>query len=532
MSFFTQLSGMFGPKGTSNKPQKVEQKPKQQQQVQQKPVHQQKQQQPQPQPQQKVQVQPKPVVMDDTTLREVQARAREIIVEAKDEALQIREKAEREARNLRQELLDKERSIDQKLASIEVKTKMLEDKDQAIVREQQDLKKKNEQVEETRAQLIKKLEHVAGMTRDSAKAQIMESLEKKLHKEMAEMIQAFEDKAREEADVKARDILVDAMKHGATDYVAEYTVSIVKLPDDEVKGRIIGKDGRNIRAFEQATGIDIDLDDQPGQVRLSSFDPVRREIARVSLERLIKDGRIQPSRIEEVVKKVTSEIQKIMFEEGKKLCHTVGVYNMPTEIIQVLGRFKYRFSYGQNLIAHTIEETKIGIALAKETGANVDTVRLGCLLHDIGKVVEGEEGSHVEVGVALLKKYRIPQNVIDCVEQHHEDVPFTSNESMLVYISDAISGARPGARYENYEEYVKRLTKLEDIAKSYKPVREAFAIQAGREVRVILNPDESSDEDVIVLSHTIKERVQKEMTYPGTVTVTVIREKRAVDVAK
>lgn len=487
-------------------------------------------QQPKPQPKQPQQVQ-KPV-MDDATIREVQARAREIIVEAKDEALQIREKAEREARNLRQELGDKERSIDQKLAAVDVKTRFLEDKEKDLSKSQQEIKRKFDQAEEARQQLIKKLEHVAGLSREQAKQQILESLEKKLHKEMAEMIQAAEDQAKEESDAKARDILVDSMKHGATDYVAEYTVSIVKLPDDDVKGRIIGKDGRNIRSFEQATGVDIDLDDQPGQVRLSSFDPVRREIARVSLERLIKDGRIQPSRIEEVVKKVTQEIQKIMFEEGKKLCHTVGVYNLPPEIIQVLGRFKYRFSYGQNLIAHTIEETKIGIALAKEVGANVDTVRLGCLLHDIGKVVEGEEGSHVEIGVQLLRKYKIPQNIIDCVEQHHEDVPFTSNESMLVYISDAISGARPGARYENYEEYVKRLTKLEDIAKSYKAVREAYAIQAGREVRVILNPDDSSDEDVIVLSHSIKERVQKEMTYPGTVTVTVVREKRAVDVAK
>lgn len=523
MSLFSQLSGMFGQPTQHVKKPPMQVKKKPQFRPQQKPqFHQQKQSKPQQQMPQ----------MDESSLREVQARAREIIVEAKDEALQIREKAEREARAARQELLDKERSVEQKSASLEARAKLIDEKEQELSGYRQDLEKKTGQVEETRQQFIKKLEHVAGITRDQAKQQILENLEKKLHKEMAEMIQAAEDKAKEEADVKARDILVDAMKHGATDYVAEYTVSIVKLPDEEVKGRIIGKDGRNIRAFEQATGVDIDLDDQPGQVRLSSFDPVRREIARVSLERLIKDGRIQPSRIEEVVKKVTQEIQKIMFEEGKRLCHTVGVYNLPAEILQILGRFKYRFSYGQNLIAHTIEETKIGIALAKEIGANVDTVRLGCLLHDIGKVVENEEGSHVEIGVQLLHKYKIPENVIDCVEQHHEDTPFTSNESTLVYIADAISGARPGARYENYEEYVKRLTKLEEIAKSYNAVKDAYAIQAGREVRVILNPDNSTDEDVIVLAHTIKERVQKEMTYPGTVTVTVTREKRGVDVAK
>jgi ribonuclease Y len=360
----------------------------------------------------------------------------------------------------------------------------------------------------------------------------LENLAKDLSQESAQMIQASENKAKEEADDKAREILIDAMKHGATTYVPEYTVSIVKIADDEVKGRIIGKDGRNIRSFELATGVDVDLDDQPGQVRLSSFDPVRREIARITLETLIKDGRIQPTRIEETVQKVSSQLQKIMYEEGKKLCHAVGVYNLPSDLMQILGRFKYRFSYGQNLIAHTLEETKIGIALAQEVGANVEVVKLGCLLHDIGKVVTEEEGSHVEIGVNLLKKYRIPQVVIDCVEQHHEDVEFTSNESVLVYVADAISGARPGARYENYDEYVKRLTTLEGIAKSYDGVREAYAIQAGREVRVILNPDSSKDDDAIVLAHKIKERVQAEMTYPGTVTVTVIREVRGTDIAK
>ena len=233
-----------------------------------------------------------------------------------------------------------------------------------------------------------------------------------------------------------------------------------------------------------------------------------------------------------MVAKVTSEIEKITFEEGKKLCHAVGVYNLPADLMQILGRFKYRFSYGQNLIAHTLEETKIGIALAKEVGVNVEVVKLGCLLHDIGKVVTTEEGSHVEIGVNLLKKYRIPQVVIDCVEQHHEDVAFTSNESVLVYIADAISGSRPGARYENYDEYVKRLTALETIAKAHEQVREAYAIQAGREIRVILNPEKSSDEDTIVLAHKIKEQVQAELTYPGTVTVTVIREMRGIDVAK
>ncbi len=527
MSFFGTISSMFAqPKKQGGFQPQRQQKKSIQVKSQPRVIPLQKQVLASPQPQRQS------VPMDDAQLREAQARAREIIVEAKDEALAIREKAEREARLLRQEISDKERSLDQKLSSIDARLKLLDDRDKELETKRANIEKLKEEIETLRNQFVKKLEHVAGLTRDQAKQQILENLETELAKDTAQMIQAAENKAKEESDDKAREILIDAMKHGATEYVPEYTVSIVKIADDEVKGRIIGKDGRNIRSFELITGVDVDLDDQPGQVRLSCFDPVRREIARITLEHLIKDGRIQPTRIEETVQKVTSELQKVMYEEGKKLCHAVGIYNLPADLMQILGRFKYRFSYGQNLIAHTLEETRIGMALAQEIGANVEVVKLGCLLHDIGKVVNDEEGSHVELGVNLLKKYRIPQVVIDCVEQHHEDTPFTSNESVLVYIADAISGARPGARYENYDEYVKRLTNLETIAKSYDSVREAYAIQAGREVRVILNPDTSKDDDAVVLSHKIKDRVQAEMTYPGTVTVTVIREVRSVDVAK
>ncbi len=468
----------------------------------------------------------------DATLREAQARAREIIVEAKAEALSLRETGERELRHIREQITQSERSFDQKLAGIEVRLKVLDDRDRELSKRKEDLDNRSLQLEETRTKLLQKLEQVAGLTREAAKKQLLEDVEKKVSREMAEVVQEKVNQAKEEADDQAKEILVDAMKHGATNYVSEYTISVVQLPNEDIKGKIIGKEGRNIRAFEQVTGVDVDLDDQPGAVRLSSFDPVRREVARITLERLVKDGRIQPSRIEEVIKKVREEVDKIMFEEGKKLCHAVGVYNMPHDIIAMLGRFKYRFSYGQNMIAHTLEETKIGIALAHEVGANVDTVRLGCLLHDIGKIVTEEEGSHIELGVNLLRKYRMPQAVIDCVEQHHEDKPFTNTEAVLVYVADAISGARPGARYENYEEYVKRLSKLEEIAKSDPKVKEAYAIQAGREVRVIVHPEKATDEDVLLLSHTIKDRIKSEVVYPGTVTVTVIREMRAVDVAK
>lgn len=471
-------------------------------------------------------------IMDDSAIREAQARAREIVVEAKDEALKIRELAEEEARRTRQSLADQQRSIEQKLNNLEHRLNVLDQKEEHLDALKTSLEGETQGLKVTKEKVLQKLEEVSQMTTEEAKSFLLDNLERKLAKEMALMIRQKEEETKQQADEKAREILVDAMKHGATDYVPEYTLSVVKIPDEEVKGRIIGKAGRNIHAFERVTGVDVDLDGSPDEVRLSCFDPVRREIAKVALEQLVKDGRIQPSRIEEVVAKVTKDIEKIMFEAGKKLCHAVGVYNMPNDIIAMLGRFKYRFSYGQNLIAHTLEETKIGIKLAHEVGANVEVVKLGCLLHDIGKVIPDDEGSHVELGVKLLKKYNFPKPVIDAVAQHHEDEPFSGVEQMLVYIADAISGARPGARYENYDEYVARLEKLEEIAKSYDGVEQAYAIQAGREVRVILNPKQSRDDDVIALSHTIKDRIQNEMTYPGTVTVTVIRESRSVDVAK
>lgn len=348
---------------------------------------------------------------------------------------------------------------------------------------------------------------------------------------MAQLIRQREEEAKNEADERVKDILVDAMKHGATDYVPEYTVSTVTLPSEEAKGKIIGKSGRNIHTFERYTGVDVDLDTSPTEVRLSCFDPVRREIAKIALERLVKDGRIQPTRIEEVVDKVRSELDKVMFEAGKKLCHDVGVYNLPTDLMRMLGKFKYRFSYGQNLIVHTLEETRLGIKLAHELKVDVNVVKLGCLLHDIGKVSEEADGSHVELGVKIAQKFGLPKPVIDCIAQHHEDEPFSGPEQMLVYIADAISGARPGARYENYDEYVQRLQKLEAIATAYPVVKQAYAIQAGREVRVILEPEKSKDDDVQVLAMKIRDEIKNTLTYPGTVTVTVLREVRTQQVA-
>lgn len=527
MSLFKTLSGVFSAGQQSKKPASQKQKPtktgKSGKTFHKKPKH-------KPRPQ----VEPKPqvAVVDQNLVREAQAKAREIVIEAKDEALQIRAKAEAVLRKSQNEYSQKQSQLNQQetqlarlQASSEAKEKFLEDQEAVIKRRLADIDK-------AKLTYVKKIQEAAGVTGDEAKKIIFDNLQKRLDKDIAKTIVAAEEKAREESDLKAQEILIDAMKHGATDYVAEYTVSTVKLPSEDSKGRIIGKEGRNIRAFEKITGVDVDLDETPGEVRISSFDPVRREVAKVSLKRLLADGRIQPTRIEEYVRKARQDLEKIMFEEGKKLCHAVGVYNLPRELIAKLGEFKFRFSYGQNMITHTLEETKIGIALATEVGVNVDTVKLGCLLHDIGKVIHDEEGSHVELGVKLLKKYKMPQAVIDCVAQHHEDEPFTSSESVLVYVADAISGARPGARYENYDEYVKRLNKLEEIATSYEGVGEAYVIQAGREVRVIVKPDTINDEGIKQLAFDIKERVRSEMTYPGTVTVTVMRETRASEVAK
>ncbi|OGY17227.1 MAG: ribonuclease Y [Candidatus Chisholmbacteria bacterium RIFCSPHIGHO2_01_FULL_49_18] len=463
---------------------------------------------------------------------EIEARAREIIIDAKDEALRIRRAAEDEVRKMREESSAREQQLLRAEAHLEER--------QTLINRQQDennqikarIDAEHQEIEEVRKKAIAKLEEIAKLSKDQAKEELFDRLDKELSEEMAKRIRDAEEKAKEEVEEKSREILVEGMRHGATDYVAEYTVSTVKLPDEEMKGRIIGKEGRNIRSFERATGVDVDLDETPGEVRLSSFDSIRREVARVTLTRLIADGRIQPSRIEEFVEKTQRELERTMFEEGKRLCHEVKVYNLPRELVQMLGRFKYRFSYGQNMIAHTLEETKIGVSLAQEVGVNVNTVRLGCLLHDIGKVVTDEEGSHVELGVKLLKKYQIPQMVIDTVEQHHEDVPISTVEAAIVYIADAISGSRPGARYEDYEEYVKRLTKLEEIATSFPGVKEAYAIQAGREIRVLVNPQDLSDTATEKLAHDLKLKIEKEMTYPGTVKVTVIREVRASDVAK
>jgi ribonucrease Y len=463
---------------------------------------------------------------------ELDAKAREIILSAKDEAIKIREQAVQETK--------------EKLASLQRDQDVLEKNQRDLLVRQEEIVKRKEDLENLKTRLSKKekdledeinkfsdkLEKVSSLSREEAKKILLEETKSKIQGQLAKLIKDLEDEATTNADEKVQDILVDAMRMGATDYVAEFTVSTVPLPSEDVKAKIIGKEGRNIRSFETKSGVDVDMDETPGMVRLSCFDSVRREIARVALTRLIKDGRIQPSRIEEYLEKSRQEIERVMYKEGEKLCHMVGSYNLPREVIAKLGRFKYRSSYGQNMITHTLEETRIGIYLAHELKANVDTVRLGCLLHDIGKVIDETEGSHVESGVKFLKKYNLPQAVIDAVAQHHEDEEFSSNESIIVYIADAISGARPGARRENYEEYIKRIKRLEEIAKGYSEVDEAFAIQAGREVRVVVNSSKADDDRCVTLATEIRDQIQDNLTYPGTVKINVIRETRSSAVAK
>ena len=379
-----------------------------------------------------------------------------------------------------------------------------------------------------RQKYIKKLEEISHTTAEEAKRLLIEEVKNDLKADMAKEIKESEAEVKATAHKRAQEILADAIKHGALDFLPEYTLSVVKIEDEDMKGRIIGKEGRNIRSFENATGVDVDLEER-GLIRITSFDPIRREVARRSLELLIRDTRIQPVRIEEVVELQKKEVNKILFEEGEKLAHAVDAYNIHPDLIQMLGRFKFRTSFGQNLVVHTLEETKIGMQIAHEIGANVETVKLGCLFHDIGKIVTEKEGSHVDLGVELLNRYKIPREIVNCVAEHHEDKPFSSIESMIVSTADSISGARPGARHEDLQDYMKRLRDMETIAKSYEGVEDSYAFEAGREIRVVVNPGKLDDVETTILARKIKEEIDRKVIVPGVVRVTVIREFRVTE---
>lgn len=456
-----------------------------------------------------------------------QQEAKEIVLKATEEALKIKQEAEKQASRTTADALEVEKRITRREQQLDEKERQIEGQRRSVDQEREKMAKLRSEIDEKREAVLARLEKVSQLSKDEARKLILQGWEDKLKSDVAKRVKQAEEDVKVAVDEKAKELLLDAMRYGATDYVAEYTLSVVPLPSEDYKGRIIGKDGRNIRAFELATGVDCDLEEE-GVIRLSSFDAVRREIARLSLERLIKDGRIQPPRIEEIVKKTREEINKTIFKAGEELAHKVGVYNLPADVLQALGKFKYRYSYGQNMILHTLEETRIGIALAHELKADVMAVKLGCLLHDIGKVITDKEGSHVDLGVELLKKYRFPQKVVDCVASHHEDVPFNSIESVIVYIADAVSGGRPGARHEDLQEYIKRIKTIEEVARVKKGVREAYALQAGRELRVVVKPDEISDDEATVLAASIKDELEKKFdVFPGQIKVTIIREYRA-----
>lgn len=459
--------------------------------------------------------------------------ARSIIQDARDEAFKIKKAGEEEARKIRQESLEIEKRIAQKEESLDSKIFQVSKLEEQIDSARKALAKKEQEITKIRNDLVEKLAKASSFTAQEAKKFLLENLEEELKGEISKRIKESEEKIKAEAAAKSKEIIVNAMVSGATDWVAEYTVSTVKLESDDLKGRIIGKEGRNIRAFELATGVDVELDsDIAGEVRLSSFDPVRREVARRALEDLVKDARIQPTRIEQLVEKAKQDVASDMSEAGKKAANELGLYNLPQEALDTLGRLKFRYSYGQNQLIASLETGKIAKKIAQEIGANEVTCATGGLFHDIGKTEMDKEGTHVQLGVQLAKKWGFPQQVVDCIAQHHEDEPFSSIESIIVHVADAVSGARPGARHEAVEDYIKRLTDIENVATSFPGVDKAYAIQAGREVRVIVQPDIIDDDGIIKLAHDVRQKLESQLNYPGQITVTVIRETRAIDIAK
>jgi ribonuclease Y len=433
------------------------------------------------------------------------------------------------AKRIEAEAKLKETEIFQRLSSLDEKERYLIQKERNLDNQTAEIRTKLNSVDELYKKQLEKLENISGLDVEKAKQLIINSTEKKMTSWIAKKIEESKEEIRSKGDELAKEILIDNIRHGVTDYVAEYTVSTISLPDETIKGKIIGREGRNIRAFEKATGVELELD-ETNDIRISSFDSTRREIARIALEKLIKDGRIQPLKIEQIVAQTKNEMEKILINEGKRICQEVGVFNLPLDLIKEIGKYKFRYSYGQNLAKHTIEATKIATAIAHELKADVNTVKLGALLHDIGKVITDQEGTHIDLGVDLLRKYKMNEAVIRCVSEHHEDHEFSSAESVIVYIGDAASGARPGARYEVHEEYLKRMKNIEEIATGFPGVISVAAYQAGREVVVIVEPSQVSDSEAEVLSQNIAEKLEEEAKWAGQIKVTVIRELRTSSV--
>jgi len=470
-------------------------------------------------------------VDNEPVVIEARAKAKDIIVEAKSEALNIQSKAQEQARKIKEDSLESERKAAVLKAQVDAKAKELENKAKSLVSIKENLEKKQSEIEDFHRKQQEEIEKIAMLSKEEARDILLKNLDKNLAEEKGKRIREKEEEIRRESHELAKQILMEALEFGSTDIVIEHSTSKVKLPDEELKGRIIGKEGRNIRAFEELTGVDLDLDSSPGDVIVSCFDSVRRAVATTALERLIADGRIQLARIEEIVDQTKKEMDNIMYKAGDSMCHKLGLYNIPKELIQTLGRFKYRFSYGQNMLEHTMETARIGMYIAGELGASVETVKMGCLFHDIGKVLNDQDGSHVELGVELLRKHKISEEVIKCVAEHHDDRQ-TTIESAIVTLSDHVSGARPGSRGEDYESYVKRLRDLEEAAMSFDGVEKAYAVSAGREVRVFVRPEKVDDYSTALLAKEIARKIELEQNYPGVVKVIVIRETRVSETAK
>ena len=469
----------------------------------------------------------------DEALKTAETKKREALLEAKEESLKTKNELEKETKERRAELQRYEKRVLSKEENVEKKADALEKKEADLVRRENVLSKRTAEVEAQYEQGIQELERISGLTSEQAKEYLLKSVEEDVKHDTAKLIKELENKAKEEAEKKARDLVVTAIQRCAADHVAETTVSVVQLPNDEMKGRIIGREGRNIRTLETLTGVELIIDDTPEAVVLSGFDPIRREVARIALERLIVDGRIHPARIEETVEKAQKEVETNMREEGEAACLEVGIHGIHPELIKLLGKMKFRTSYGQNALKHSIEVAQLSGLLASELGVDVRLAKRAGLLHDIGKSVDHDmEGTHVQLGAELCKKYRESATVVNAVESHHGDVEPTNLISCIVQAADTISAARPGARRETLETYTNRLKQLEDITNSFKGVDKSYAIQAGREVRIMVIPEQISDDDMVLLAREVSKRIESELEYPGQIKVNVIRESRVTDYAK
>ncbi len=469
----------------------------------------------------------------DEALKNAEETKREKLLEAKEEALKTRNELEKEVKDRRNEVQRSERRVQQKEENVEKRSEAIEKKEQSLNAREEALNKKSEEVAKLNEQRLQELEKISGLTSEQAKEYLLKIVEDDVKHESAVMIKNMEAEAKEEADKRAKEIVVNAIQRCAADHVSETTISVVQLPNDEMKGRIIGREGRNIRTLETMTGVDLIIDDTPEAVVISGFDPIRREVARIALEKLIVDGRIHPARIEEMVEKAQKEVAAKIKEEGENAAIEAGVHGLHPEVIKILGRMKFRTSYGQNCLKHSVEVAQLCGLLASELGLDVRVAKRAGLLHDIGKAVDHElEGSHIQLGVDICKKYKESQIVINAVEAHHGDVEPQSLIAVLVQAADTISSARPGARRETLETYTSRLKELEEITNSFKGVDHSFAIQAGREVRVMVVPEQVSDADMVLMARDIAKKIEDEMEYPGQIKVNIIRESRATDYAK